>query len=298
VQRMTGVSPEMVRQVAEILARAQCPGILYGRGWIRDGGQQAGLNLPLARDARPCVPSEAVANLALLLGDIETGFVADDCNTLGALEMGVVPDLYPGRQPVQDGKIRNRLSSLWGEKLSPVEGLDFDGMIAAAREGSIKAMWVLGADPASDYRAAGAALAAIPFLVVQDLFMTDTALQAEVVLPAASFAEMDGSFVNLTGRLQASRAAMRPPGEARPDWWIIAELAKRLAVGKQRRAWSLSGPNDIWHEIARVSPGYRGVDLDTMGSEGWQRPNSSAPSRRAFVRVDSGPVNPGTGFLG
>jgi NADH-quinone oxidoreductase chain G len=276
VERMAGVPAAALQQAAQILAQARQPIILYGSNWVQ------GVNVQDRLDA--------VANLTLLLGGIEAGFVAEDNNTLGALEMGVVPGLYPGHQPFDDIRVRNRLASLWGSRLSPVKGLDFDGIMAAAREGSLKAMWIMGADPANDCRVAGDALGRVPFLVVQDLFMTDTGSLAEVVLPAASFAETDGSFLNLTGRWQAIRAAMRPPGQARPDWGIIVELARRMLDTRRerRRSWDFAQPADVLNEIARVLPGYRDVDYATMGDEGWQRPVPQAATRRTFVRLEPG----------
>jgi predicted molibdopterin-dependent oxidoreductase YjgC len=147
-------------------------------------------------------------------------------------------------------------------------------------------MWIMGADPAYDCRVAGDALGRIPFLVVQDLFMTEAASLAEVVLPAASFAETDGSYTNLTGRLQAIRAGMRPPGQARPDWWIIVQLARRMVDSKRQRAWDFASPADVLSEIARVVPGYRGVDYARMKEIGWQPPVKQPVPRRAFVRAE------------
>ncbi len=269
VERVTGVSPESLQQAAQILGQARHPIILYGPAWMRDSA-----NL------------DAMTNVSLLLGDVETGFVADDNNTLGAREMGVVPDLYPGGQSFQDNRIRNRLAGFWGGRLSPVEGLNFDGMMEKARAGSLQAMWIMGSDPANDCRIAGEALGRIPFLVVQDLFMTDTASLAEVVLPAASFAETDGCYINLTGRLQVLRAGMRPPGEAKPDWWIIAELAKRMLPDKRGSAWDFRGPAQVLGEIARALPNFRGVNYARMGETGFQRPSPEARARRAFARVE------------
>jgi predicted molibdopterin-dependent oxidoreductase YjgC len=206
--------------------------------------------------------------------------------------MGAVPDLFPGGQPFKDNKIRSRLASHWGGKLSPVVGLGFDDMLVACQEGTLQAMWIMGADPASDCRQAGDALGRVPFLLVQDLFMTDTASMAEVVLPAASFAETDGSFTNLTGRLQAIRAAMRPPGEARPDWWIITELARRMVSGKRQRAWEFGSAADVLGEIAKALPGYRGLDTTTMGQEGWQRPVPPAAMRRSLSLVEQSVPKP------
>jgi predicted molibdopterin-dependent oxidoreductase YjgC len=228
-----------------------------------------------------------LANLALLLGGAETAFVAPDCNTLGALEMGVVPDLYPGGQPFDDPKIRSRLASLWGGRLSPLPGLGLEAMMAAALEGNLAALWVMGADPASEGGGLGQAVGQVPFLVVQDLYLTDTASLADVVLPAASFAETDGSLTNMTGRWQALRAVKRPPGQARPDWWIIAELAKRLVDDKGQMAWELSGPSDALSEVSRIVPRYRGLSYAAMGEHGWQRPEPGPSVRRTFVRVEA-----------
>jgi NADH-quinone oxidoreductase chain G len=285
VAQLTGVTVDALQKAAQSLAQARDPIILYGSNWVR------GVDASASQQTL-----EAMANLALLLGGIEAGFIAEDNNTLGATEMGMIPDLYPGGQPFKSSKVRNRLASFWGGRLSPVEGMEFDGAIAAGQRGTLEAMWIMGADPASDCRRAGDALGRIPFLVVQDLFMTDTASLAEVVLPAASFAETAGSFINLTGRLQAIHSAMRPPGQARPDWWIIVELAKRMVDGKQKRAWDFSGPADILTEIAKVLQGYRGVDYATMAETGWQLPLPPAKARRSFVLVEPGVPDPEPGY--
>jgi NADH-quinone oxidoreductase chain G len=273
VEQLAGTPPTALREAASILAQAQNPIILYGSGW-RHGTSGVARRL------------DAIANLSLLLGSVETGFLTEENNTLGATEMGVVPDLYPARQPFDDNRVRSRLASFWGGRLSPVHGIDCDQMITAAAEGNLEAMWIMGSDPAGNCQRASASLGGIPFLVVQDLFMTETASLAEVVLPAASYAEVDGSFFNLTGRLQAIQAAMRPPGQARPNWQVIAELARRLVDGKRQRSWDFSGPADILAEIGRALPGYRGLDYAKMGGHGWQRPASGSAPRRSFVLVE------------
>ncbi len=278
VEQLCGVSAEALRAAARVLAGAKHPILLYGPQWLNDAHTKARL--------------DAVANLALLLGGAESGFLAEDNNTLGALEMGVVPDLYPGGQPFRDKQVRSRLASFWGGRLSPVDGLDFDAMMAASQEGRLKAMWVMGADPASDCHVAGEALGRIPFLVVQDLFLTDTAELAEVVLPAASFAEIDGSYINLTGRLQQAHATLRAPGQARPDWWIVNEVARRMVEDKRQKAWDFDTPKAVFEEIAKALPGYRTVSYEQMGADGWQRPVPPATPRRAFVRAEVEPPPP------
>jgi len=293
VARTCGTPAGALAGAARLLAEAKRPAVLYGPGWLFEGGSgEAGeveARLP-GRTVRSLGPSlDAVANLALLLGGAEAAFVPWDNNTLGALEMGAVPELCPGRQPIDDNRMRSRLASFWGSALSPVEGLDFDGMMAAGQADGLRAMWIMGADPAHNCRVAGEALGRIPFLVVQDMFLTETASLAEVVLPAASFAETQGSFVNMTGRVQALRPARRPPGHARPDWQIIIDLAQRLAGEKQKRAWDFEGPADVLAEISRVVPGYRDLSYEAMGETGWQPPASQEVGRRAFVRVEPQP---------
>jgi predicted molibdopterin-dependent oxidoreductase YjgC len=249
--------------------------ILYGPDWV---GHRA---------TREKIA--AIANLGVLLGEVDIAYLPQDNNTVGALEMGVVPDLFPGHQPFQDTKVRGRLASFWGSKVSPVAGLDFDQMIAQAQDGRLQAMWIMGADPAQEWQAARKALDTIPFLVVQDLFMSETAQLADVILPAASFAEVEGSYFNLTGRLQALRPGKRPPGEAKPDWWIILQLARKMSGRGQHRAWELAGPHDILDEISKVLPGYRGITYAKIGKRGWQRPREQETRRRAFVRVEPAP---------
>jgi predicted molibdopterin-dependent oxidoreductase YjgC len=213
--------------------------------------------------------------------------------------MGVAPHLYPGGLSLKDQGVRSRLASFWGAKLPVAAGLDLEGMLAAGRAGGLHAMWIVGSDPARDYPGAGSALDQIPMLVVQDLFMTETAARADIVLPAASFAETEGSFTNLTGRLQATRTAKRAPGQARPDWWILVEVARRMAGGERERdrataAWSFASPAAVLIEIAKVVPDYRGIDYAAMQNGGWQpagfQPGRRAAPRRTFVRVDQEPI--------
>jgi predicted molibdopterin-dependent oxidoreductase YjgC len=223
-----------------------------------------------------------------LLGGVDTGFLAEGNNTLGAIEMGVVPDLYPGRRPCRDAhsRVRSRLTSVWGGRLSPVKGLDFDGMMAAAEDGALKGLWIMGADPAAKAGGAGETLAHIPFLIVQDQFVTETASLADVVLPAAAYAETSGSYLNATGRFQAFGPAKRPPGKARADWWIITQLARRMVETKRQRAWEFDSGRSVLQEIIKVVPAYRGLDVDLLYGEGWQPRAPESQTRRSFRRVE------------
>jgi NADH-quinone oxidoreductase chain G len=281
VARATAVPVETLKAAGWLLAGAQRPAILIGKSWASTCPSVP----PSVEGGRPI--ENALANLVLLLGNAEAGFVAGDCNTWGVLEMGAVPNLLPGRQPLADSRIRSHLAGLWGGKLSPDPGHDLDGMLTAAQDGRLEALWIMGANPAAEWPGAGERLENIPFLVVQDVSATETAAFAEVALPAATLAESDGTLVNLTGRLQAIGAAKRPPGEARPDWWIVAEAAKRMLDAKRQKAWEFAGPPDILAEIAKVVPDYQGVSPTVLGAEGWQPPARRAPERRSFVRPEA-----------
>ena len=278
VEQLSGTPATALRQAAEVLAHARRPLFLIGQSWTRGSGEQPAL--------------DALGNLALLLNEAETGFVAGDTNAWGALYMGVAPHWYPGQQPCQNLEVRNRLSSFWGTKLSPVAGLDWNGMLVACAQGGLKAMWIIGSNPAHRSQTASEALRQIPFLVVQDLFMTETASLAEVVLPAASFAEIDGTFTNLTGRIQAIHAAKRPPGQARPDWWIVTQLAQRMVESKRQKSWDFTNAASVFQEIAKVVPSYRGLTFTILGETGWQSPSVQAKARRHLVRVEPAPSSP------
>jgi NADH-quinone oxidoreductase chain G len=271
VERWTGVSWARVREAARLLAGAKAPALLVSRCWTRGDGGQAVFN--------------ALVNLGMLLGGVEPACLAGDNNMLGALEMGVAPHLYPGLQPLSDRRVRDRLGNFWRSKLPMEPGLVLANMLEAALDRQLRAMWIMGSDPVCDYRIGGAALGRLEFLVVQDLFLTDTARMADVVLPAASFGGVDGSTMNLTGRVQRLQAGYRPPGEARPDWWVVCELARRMVDRKQAEVWQFGSASDVFAEIARAVPAFRGLTLDSLGDHGWQRPAPPAPSRRAFLPV-------------
>jgi NADH-quinone oxidoreductase chain G len=299
VAHLTGVAPDALREAGQMLAHARRPAILFGPGWVNHStrGGSSGLGFGPTQEGK----LQAASNLALLLGQGEASFLAGDNNTLGAREMGLVPDRFPGDQLYSDDKIRNRLASFWTGKLSQLAGLDVEGMMAAAAEGKLRALWIMGANPAIERAGWGEALAQIPFLVVQELFLTQTASLADVVLPAASFAETDGTYINLTGRLQVLRAAKRPPGQAQPDWWIITELARRLVDPKRRGAWDFSGPDSILSEIVKVGSargvlgsargvlGSQGLDEQQAEGKGWLPPDQKQTARRAFARIELEP---------
>lgn len=252
VEEATDVPAGLLRQAAEGLGRARRGLILYGAAVARGAGGEACL--------------AALANLASLTGSSGPACLVEDPNSLGALDMGLAPHLYPGRWNVVDDRVRDRMSSRWKAKLPSAEGLSLGQMLVAAREGRLKALYVMGADPAIDCPGGREALEELDFLVVQDLFLTETAKLADVVLPAASFAEVDGTYTNGMGRVQRLQRALRAPGEARPDLRIVADLA--AAMG---RSFDRVSPGAVMEEIAQVAPMYKGINYQALGQDGLQR---------------------------
>ena len=278
VEQSASVPAGVLKAAARSLVQAKRPAILYGDRWL-DGAQDSASG------------RAALANLSILLANAEVAYVGRECNALGALDMGAVPDLLPGGQSLGDSAARSHLAGLWGGKLASECGLDLDAMLAAASAGRLDALWVLEANPVAGYPPAEA-LAGVPFLVVSDQVATETTVLAQVVLPAAALAETDGTLTNLTGRVQRLQAAKRPPGQARPGWWIVAEVARRMVEGKRRRAWEFGGAGGVFAEIAKVVPAYRGLDMATIGEGGWQpargQTGTGQTARRTFVWAEAG----------
>jgi len=233
VEEVTGVSSEALRQAADILAQAERVLIICG---------------PASNIQYP------ISNIQSLANSAGPYYLAGDCNSLGALEMGVAPHLLPGRQSVTDGEVLKRFSARWLADLPSETGLSVDEMLEAATEGNLKALYVMKSGPAT--LMGREVLEKLDFLVVQDLFLTETAQLADVVLPAASFAETEGTFTNLAGRVQRVREALRPPGEARPDDQIITELAK--AMGND---FGYVSPAEVMAEVAKLAPMDKGPGI-------------------------------------
>jgi len=173
-----------------------------------------------------------------------------DNNSWGAIQMGVLPDRLPAMKAVGNGATP-KLEALWGGPLPAAPGLDTRGILEGCVSGKIKALYVMGDGALSafpDQELVKSALAKVSFLIVQDLFMTETGRQADVFLPACSFIEKDGSFTNIEGRVQKFKKAVEPRGQSKPDWQIVAELMSRL--GKPVPYFS---PRDVAREIAKAT---------------------------------------------
>jgi predicted molibdopterin-dependent oxidoreductase YjgC len=188
-------------------------------------------------------------------------------NVQGACDMGGLPNVYTGYQKVDDLVARSKMESAWGVKGLPDKpGLAATEMMDRAHGGQLKALYIVGENPmVSDpnLNHTKESLERLPFLVVQDIFLTETAQLAHVVLPAASFAEKEGTFTNTERKVQRVRKAIEPPGEAKEDWRIVADLAGRM--GYEMRYES---PRAIMEEIAQVTGSYCGINHDRLETDG------------------------------
>ncbi|HEV2238107.1 MAG TPA: NADH-quinone oxidoreductase subunit NuoG, partial [Ktedonobacterales bacterium] len=244
-----GVALEGLRAVARAFAGAAAATILYDEAATLEpsGGTLAADALELALLADQYGKPGAGA-----------GPLLEDANSLGARDMGLLPDTLPGYAAAGDEAARRRLGALWGGEVPAKPGLAYDAMLA----GGVKALYVLGANPARH-----ADLSGSEFLVVQDLTLTETAQRADVVLPAVSYAEKDGSFTNTERCVQAVRRAMIPLPGARADWEILRGVARALNLD-----WAYRGPGDVLAEIGRTVPIYAGLTRRALGASGLRWP--------------------------
>lgn len=260
---ITGISPADIVKAARVYAGAGSAMLFYSMGITQ---HSHGVD-----NVRCC------ANLAMLTGNIGrpgTGVnpLRGQNNVQGGCDMGALPDLYSGYQKVNDPEVRRKFAKYWGGgPLPETPGTPLTRAMDAACEGKIRAMFIMGENPLiSDPNQSSTrkALEALDLLVVQDIFLSETAGMADVVLPAACFAEKDGTFTNTERRVQLLRKAVPPPGEARADWEIICELASRAGYDGMK----YGNTPEIMDEIASLTPIYGGIRHDRLTPSGLQWP--------------------------
>ncbi|MCL5734091.1 MAG: formate dehydrogenase subunit alpha [Actinobacteria bacterium] len=274
VQQVTGVAAEDIRRAAHAYGSATRAVIIYGGG--------------VTRSARGTDTVKALANLSLLTGNIErkgTGLYALQArnNAQGACDMGAMPELLPGYCSLADEPGRTKFERRWNLTLPTSAGLAAAEMMTEAAAGRVKAMYIVGENPVASFPDAASvekALGRLELLVVQDIFLTDTAALATVVLPAASFAEKAGTFTNFEGRVQPVRKALPPLGESRPDWEIIMALAD--AMGSPLGLETLE---DVQSEIEELVPFFQAAGgTERVGAPG-VRDTAPWPGRRLYEQV-------------
>jgi formate dehydrogenase major subunit/formate dehydrogenase alpha subunit len=259
--RITGVPAEAIARAARLYGGSRKAGIFYTMGVTQHTHGTANVS--------------SLANLALLTGNLgrpHTGVnpLRGQNNVQGACDMGALPNVYPGYQNVEDGSIREKFEKAWGVTLSGTPGLKSTEMIPAATEGTLKALYIMGenpviSDPNQEHTVA--ALKNLDFLMVQDIFLTETAQMAHVVLPAACFAEKDGTFTNTERRVQRVRRAVAAPGEARGDLDIITGLAGRMG-----RPMTFGSPEEAFLEAGSLWPPVAGITYERIERRGIQWP--------------------------
>nr|NIS60252.1 molybdopterin-dependent oxidoreductase [Pseudomonadota bacterium] len=268
VEEITGVKTEDIKRVADAYARSESSSIVYAMG--------------ITQHITGVDNVKSLANLAMLCGHIGregTGVnpLRGQNNVQGACDMGALPNVYPGYQVVTDEQIAEKFEKAWNAKLSTKIGLTVTEMLKAVGTGEVKAMFILGENPMlsdPDIRHVEECLKSLDFLAVQDIFMSETAILADVVLPGASFAEKDGTFTNTERKVKRVRRAIEPIGDSRQDWEIICDLSTRMGY-----EMSYDDPSQIQEEIARVTPSYGGIHYDRIEKDGlhWPCPNRDHP---------------------
>jgi formate dehydrogenase major subunit len=186
-------------------------------------------------------------------------------NVQGASDVGLIPMYYPDYKSVENVDIRGQYENFWGQTLDPKRGLTVVEIIDDIHAGGIKGMYIMGENPAMsdpDQSHARAALAMLEHLVVQDIFLTETAWHADVVLPASAHAEKLGTYTNTNRQVQLGRPALDLPGDARQDWELIVDLAKRLGLD-----WNYSHISEVYTEMARVMPSLKYISWDRVARE-------------------------------
>mgnify|MGYP002621559206 FL=1 len=252
-----GVDADTLRRVARGYATAGSAMIFWGMG--------------ISQHRHGTDNSRCLISLALLTGNVGragTGLhpLRGQNNVQGASDAGLIPMFFPDYKPVTDAETRAKYEDFWGTTLDPERGLTVVEITDAAYDGDIKAMYIMGENPAMsdpDQEHARTALANLDILVVQDIFMTETAAFADVILPASAFPEKDGTVTNTDRRVQMGRAAVPMPGQAQQDWWIIQELANRMGLN-----WTYSHPRDVFAEMRMVMPSLTGISWQRLDDEG------------------------------
>jgi formate dehydrogenase alpha subunit len=277
VSDITGVPVEQLHEAAEILARHRPMAVIWSMG--------------ITQHTTGVLNVLALGNLQMLLGNIGVSGggvnpLRGQNNVQGACDMGALPNYLPGYQSVTDASVQEKFNAAWqlemrnetaGQdatfRLSDAAGLTVTEMIDGSCAGKIRGMYILGENPAMtdpDVLHTGQCMAACDFVVLQDIFPSETAAMADVLLPGVSWAEKAGSFTNTDRHVQLVRRAIDPVGEARPDWCIIADIARRILEREDRvqaglqAAWLYKDPSEIMKEIASLTPIYGGISHERL----------------------------------
>ncbi|HEX6589408.1 MAG TPA: formate dehydrogenase subunit alpha [Longimicrobiales bacterium] len=251
-----GVDAQTIREAARLYATSRGSMIFWGMG--------------VSQHVHGTDNARCLIALALITGQIGrrgAGLhpLRGQNNVQGASDMGLIPMFFPDYRSVEDERHRTFYERLWGAKLDPKRGKTVVEIMDAALTREIRGMYIMGENPAMsdpDLEHARAAMASLDWLVVQDLFLTETASFADVILPASAFPEKDGTFTNTDRRVQLGRQALELPGDTRHDLWIIQELARRFDL-----PWKYEHPSQVWAEIRKATPSVAGITWERLEQE-------------------------------
>ena len=287
VEKITGVPGDQMQAAARMYAKAKAGSIIYCMG--------------ITQHSVGTDNVKTLANLAMLCGNIgiEGGGVnplRGQNNVQGACDMGGLPNVFSGYQAVTDPANREKMEKAWGVKNLPDwVGMTMTDMLPAISKGGIKALYIMGENPAltdPDSDHAIKAMQALDLLIVQDIFLTETGKLADVVLPASSFAEKDGTFSNTERRVSRVRQAIPPVGQSKPDWKILCEIGNRLGF-----PMNYANPEAVFEEIRQVTPAYAGISYQRLEAGGlqWPCPNEEHPGT-VYLHKDRFAKGKGTFF--
>ena len=262
VERVTGVPRAKIAKAARMYATNSPATLLYAMG--------------ITQHTHGTDNVIATANLAMLTGNIGkpgsgVNPLRGQNNVQGACDMGALPNVYPAYQQVANPAVKEKFETAWGVSLNPAPGMTLSDIIPAAYDGKIKALYLIGENPLlsdPDATHVKEALSKLEFLVVQDIFLSETAQLADVILPSTSFAEKDGTFTNTERRVQRVRQAIEPIGNSKPDWWITRQIAQRMGG----QGFDYEHPAQIMEEIASLAPSYGGINYNRLDEGGLQWP--------------------------
>lgn len=261
VSVITGVPEDTIKEIARLYAKAKTASIVYAMG--------------ITQHISGTKNVAALANLALLTGQIgreSTGVnpLRGQNNVQGACDMGALPDVLPGYQSLKDENINKKFSKIFGEDYASEVGMTLGEMMDGAFNGSVKSLFIMAENPMlsdPNLNHVKEALEHLDLLVVQDIFMTETAKLAHVILPGASFIEKDGTFTNTERRVQRVRKAIEPVTNSKADWQILCGLIESLGSSA-----NYSSPADIMEEIRTLVPSYGGITYKRLDNESLQWP--------------------------
>jgi formate dehydrogenase major subunit len=282
-----GVEPEQIRAVARCYGGARNAMMFWGMG--------------ISQHTTGTDNARCLIALCLVTGNVGrpgTGLhpLRGQNNVQGASDAGLIPMVFPDYQSVEDAKIRGTFEKAWGVTLDPKRGLTVVEIMKAALDGKVRGMYMMGENPFMtdpNQNKVRKALSHLDFLVVQDIFLTETAEFADVILPASTALEKDGTYTNTDRRVQIGRKVLEPPGDAKADWWITCEISRRMGY-----PMDYASPSEVFDELASLSPSLRGLNYGNLGLTGklWPCPDPTTDGINVLFDVDF-PTADGRGKL-